>query len=114
MPYVLTVNSQITCAHNASIQLSSSAKLTVAGAKVLLLPEVVGAAIPACPNPNSSSSKQCTLVASAGGAAAKLTVAGQPVLNDTFVGTSDGAPPAPPAAPPLLLLSPNQTKLSAV
>ena len=111
MPYVLTESSQITCPHNAPVSVSSSAKLSVAGAKVLLLSGVSGADIEGCLNPNNSSSKQCTVVTSADGAAAKLTVAGQPVVNDTFAGTSDGTPPNPPA---LLLLSPGQTKLSAV
>ena len=115
MPFVLTVNSQITCAHNAPVQLSSSAKLSVAGAKVLLLADVVGASIPTCPNPtDNKGDKTCTVVATAGGVAAKLTVGGKPVVNDTFAGTSDGATPPAPVPMPLTLVSPGQTKLSAV
>jgi hypothetical protein len=116
MTYVLTVNSNITCAHNASVQLQSSTKLTVAGANVLLLSDIVGASITACPTPNDTSKglKQCLKVASASGIAAKLTVGGQHVVNDTFAGTSDGTSPPAPAPLPLTLVSVGHTKLSAV
>jgi hypothetical protein len=115
MPFVLTVNSQIRCAHNAPVQLSSTAKLTVGGAKALLQSEVVGASIPTCPNPtDNKGDKKCTMVATAGGTAAKLTVGGQAVLNDTFAGTSDGATPPAPVPMPLTLVTVGHTKLSAV
>ena len=80
------------------------------GARVLVLPLVVGAQIVGCTNPDSSSSKKCLKVAAATGTATKLTVAGQPVVNGTFAGTSDGAP----TPMPLTLASAAQTKLSAV
>lgn len=108
MPFVLTVNSQITCGHNAPVTLTSSAKLTVAGARALLLSNITGATIATCPN-QSSNTKKCTFVATATGTAAKLTVAGQPVVNDTLTGTTDGTP----APVNLKLLNPGQTKLSS-
>ena len=115
MAYVLTVGSQITCAHSASVALTSSAKLSVAEAGVLLPPEVVGAGIVLCPNPTDNKGDiQCTKVTSAAGTAAKLTVNGTPVLNDTFTGTSDGATPPAPVPMPLTLVTPGHTKLSAV
>ena len=76
MPLVLTIGSQITCTHQAPVSLSSDAKLSVMGARVLVLPVVVGAQIVGCTNPDSSSSKKCLMVAAASGTATKLTVAG--------------------------------------
>jgi hypothetical protein len=110
MPLVLTTSSQITCAHQAPVSLSSAAKLSVSGARVLVLTDVVGAQVVGCTNPDSSSSKKCLTVAAASGTALKLTVDGQPVVNDTLAGTSDGAP----APMPLSLTSAAQTKLTAV
>jgi hypothetical protein len=114
MPLVLTISSQIACAHQAPVSLSSDAKLLVMGARVLVLPEVVGAQIVGCTNPDSSSSKKCLTVATASGTATKLTVAGQLVVNDTFAGTSDGTTSGAPVPLPLTLVNAGQTKLSAV
>lgn len=114
MSFILTVGSQISCAHQAPVSLSSDAKLTVRGARVLVPTDVVGSSITACTNPDSSSSKKCTLVTAAGGTATKLTVSGRLVLNESFGGSSDGVTSGTPPPLPLTLVSPGQTKLTAV
>jgi hypothetical protein len=114
MSVVLTLNSQIACPHAGTVSVSSSEKLTVAGAKVLVLSGVMGASVAGCSNPtDSNGNKTCMTVTQASGTATKLTSGGSAVVIDSFAGNTDGTPPAPPG-PALSLVSAGQSKLTSV
>jgi hypothetical protein len=117
MPNVLTTNSTVVCGHPAGgggvVQVQSQAKLTVAGASVLV-PDGIGAksmstlcGIPLPPAAN----KKCTKVISvSAGSATKLTVGGAPVVLQTLGGSTDGTLDG--VTPQLLLAAvANQEKL---
>jgi hypothetical protein len=95
----LTTASSVTCSHGGVVATSSDAKLTVGAAKdpVLLPAGVAGKSFKPespCPGPNTTTSKQCTNVASVtGGTSSKLRVGGEPVLLASLAGTTDGLPP---------------------
>ncbi|AIE86497.1 hypothetical protein [Fimbriimonas ginsengisoli] len=114
MPYVLTVNSTVQCAHGAKIALTSDAKLSVGGAKVLLLAGIQGATVNGCTNPTdpNTSSLTCATVATATGTATKLTVGGKPVVLDSLSGTTNGTPP--PSGASISVADVGHQKLKAV
>jgi hypothetical protein len=101
--------------HGGTVGVSSTAKLAVNGAPVLLAASVAGKTVAGCPvtdDPNTST-KHCTSVASVlSGPATRLTVGGKPVVLDTLTGTTDGTPPPTGAA--LGPASANQAKLQAI
>jgi hypothetical protein len=114
MALVLTVSSQVVCPHTGTVSTSSSEKLTVSGAKVLVLSGVQGASVSNCTNPtDSNGNKTCLTVTQASGTASKLTSGGNAVVIDSLSGNTDGAPPPPPG-PALSVASPGQNKLTAV
>jgi hypothetical protein len=118
MAFALTTASTISCPHAGSVTPTSPAKLSVGGNQVLLTNQVSSWSILLCSVPTNPAStpptKQCLKVVSeTGGDATKLTVGGVAVLLDSAVAQSDGAPPAPPAGPPVAVTA-GQSKLQAV
>lgn len=114
MAYVLTVSSTVKCAHGGSVGLSSGAKLSVGGKKVVLADDVPGTSISACPTPDDTNapSTKCRTVAAASGASTKLKVGGKPVALDSLSGTTDGTPPATGAS--ISVADAGHAKLKAV
>jgi hypothetical protein len=114
MAYVLTVSSTVKCAHGGSVSLSSSAKLSVGGKKVVLMSGVQGAPISGCPTPDDTNtpSTKCRTVVTANGTSTKLKVGGQPVVLDSLSGTTDGTPP--PTGASFSVSDAGHTKLKAV
>ncbi len=96
MPGVLTLNSSVTCGHSGTVQTTSSTKLTVDGAKVLLLSGISGKGINGCLTVNSVDGNTIkddpcgSVVAAIPGESSKLTAGGTPVAVDTLSGTTDG------------------------
>lgn len=86
MGYVLTEGSTITCAKKGSVVVTATGKLKVEGNTVLVVNGIDKMAIKDC----GASSKPCTSVSSATGAATKLKVGGEGAALDTLVGTTDG------------------------
>ena len=114
MPLVLTEASTVQCAHAGSVQLSSSAKLSVGGDKVLLMDGVQGASVSGCPTPDDTNapSTKCRTVATASGTATKLKVGGKPVVLESLSGTTDGTPP--PTGATISVVNAGHSKLKAV
>ena len=114
MPGVLTAGSSVKCLHQGTVQLSAGQqKLKVAGNAVLVMGDLMGKSISACPVPTAGPppTKPCTTTtAMLAGTAAKLKVDGKPVLLETANGTTDGLAPAPGT---WSVQSAAQTKLTA-
>ncbi len=115
MAKVLTTASSVTCAHGGTVGTSSTAKLAVNGAPVLLAASVAGKTVAGCTvtdDPNTAT-KHCTAVAGIlSGPATRLTVGGKPVVLETLTGSTDGTPPPTGAA--LGPATASQTKLQAI
>ena len=78
MPNVLTIDSVVTCPHQASVATSGTPKLMVSGNAALLADGIQGHGIATCPISDSSSTTKCrTVLGVTGGLAAKLTVGGK-------------------------------------
>ncbi|NLP64959.1 hypothetical protein [Paraburkholderia sacchari] len=118
MSGVLTTASNVTCGHAGNVSTSSSTKLQVNGAAVLLQSGIAGQSIAGCSTPPASdasgpTAKPCTTVASVtGGPAGKLQADSQPVMLDTLAGTTDGMV-AKTTPQQLLAGIAGQTKLTA-
>ena len=117
MASVLTVMSTVSCPHSGKVTtpITSQARLSVGGKAVLPanvpLTPITGCTVTTSPQ---ASTAQCLAVALVTtGAATKLTVNKTPVLLDTLVGTTTGAPPPPPAGPAVSATA-GQTRLTAV
>ncbi len=95
MAKVLTTASTVVCGHGGTATVSSSAKLTVQGQKVLLAdgPPSWTIAVGCSQTNTNNSEKPCTKIASVtAGKSSKLTVGGVKVLLDSLGGVTDGAP----------------------
>lgn len=98
MAGVLTENSKVICGHNGSVSTSGSAKLVVAGGKVLQKSGVQGksvsaacSTVPASDNSGETARKCTSVSAVSSGEATKLFVEGKPALLDsTLAGTTNG------------------------
>ncbi|HEX3931756.1 MAG TPA: hypothetical protein VHW64_13705 [Nocardioides sp.] len=119
MASVVTMNGSLTCGHpalapppaNGSAILTSTAKLTVNQAAVLVYGDVATYSWKPCAFQVSGATKSCTKAAPiAQGTAAKLTVGQQPVLLDNLQAGTDNPPP-PPA--PSVTVQAGQGRLSA-
>jgi hypothetical protein len=115
MAGVLTTSSEVLCdtaapkLHGGKVQLSSGAKLKVAGAPVVTKAGVgPSLAQPCSTAPPPTGNKPCTTATVASGEATKLKAGGSPVMLDTIAGSTDGVPPGK------LPGKANQTKLKAV
>jgi hypothetical protein len=95
MPMVITSGSVLKCVHQGTVQpVPSQSKLTVDGNPVLVMGDVMGVPIAACPVTPAPGVKPCTTAVSMiAGAATKLKVAGKPVLLETANGLTDSVPP---------------------
>jgi hypothetical protein len=110
MPSVLTIDSVVTCPHQASVATSGTPRLIVSGNAALLADGIQGHGIATCPITDSSSTTKCRLVASVtGGLATKLAVGGAPVVLETILATTDGVSPAGN----VVVAQANQTRLTA-
>jgi len=113
MPRVLTTASEVLCGkltasnHGGVVATTSSAKLKVNGAAVLLKTGI-GPSVSDCTTPSTSSSKPCASATITSGEASKLTAGGSPVMLAALKGTADGVPPG------AVLASAKQNKLTAV
>jgi hypothetical protein len=92
MPFALTENSSVVCAHQGTVGLSASqSKLKVSGAKVLVDGDLKSAPVNGCTTVPDTNTKTCLTIASVvAGVASKLTVQGKGVLLETIQGQTDG------------------------
>jgi hypothetical protein len=96
MPFVVTTNARIVCAHGGQVTLMPrQTTVTIQGAPVLRETDIMGAPIVGCAQPPTVSSKPCTTVVSVlpGGSAPTVSAGGMPVHLDTLSGMTDGVPP---------------------
>jgi hypothetical protein len=97
MGNVVTKSTAITCAHQGTMTLKSTDKLTIQSVPALLA-ESDGTSL-TCPNKDSAT--MCKQVISVTGASKKLTVGGRPLLITPVVITTNGTPSAlAPTSPP--------------
>jgi hypothetical protein len=96
---VLTTQSDVRCgpaagnSHGGVVATTSSAKLTVNGAPVLL-EAGIRQSVSNCKTLSSSTSKPCSAVTTiTTGRATKLTAGGSPVMLESVSGQTDGIPP---------------------
>ncbi|MET8040935.1 hypothetical protein ABZU25_08720 [Micromonospora sp. NPDC005215] len=107
MAFVLTTSSDVHCPNQGKVSPAGQSKLTVSHIPVTRLDGISGKSVTGCTITTSNSTKQCGTVASATGAASKLTVGGAGVALDSLSGATDGSSPG-------LAASAGQTKLKAV
>jgi hypothetical protein len=112
MAHVMTTNGSTGCPHGGAAQLSSTAKLKVNGAPVLLAGDVTTkwSIAPGCSQTDTSKSMVvcAKFVSMSKGKSTKLKVGGQAVVLDSFAGNTNGNPDR--ATKPARA---GQTKLSA-
>ena len=96
MAHVMTTNGSTGCAHGGTAQLSSSAKLKVNGAPVLLAGDVTTkwSIAPGCSQTDTSKSMVvcAKFMSMSKGQSTRLRVGGQAVVLDTFAGSTNGNP----------------------
>jgi hypothetical protein len=111
MPFVVTTNARIVCAHGGQVTLMPrQTTVTIQGAPVLRETDIMGAPIVGCAQPPTVSSKPCTTVVSVlpGGSAPTVSAGGMPVHLDTLSGITDGVPPGT-----VMVVSAGQTSVQA-
>ncbi|WP_157537785.1 hypothetical protein [Kitasatospora azatica] len=118
MPHVLTVRTTVTCGHTpGKVTTASSAKLTVSGVPVLLPSSIGDMPVTGCPLlPPPQGTVACKAVVQVQqGAAAKLSVGGEPVVLDTLSGSTNGSIPTdvPPTPQTHLAAPTGEPKLQA-
>ncbi len=97
MGFVLTSEAVIMCAHGGKVQPSpQQEKVTIQGAPVLCLGDLLAAPIVGCPVVVSPTTKPCTTVAAPlpGSVSTSMFIDGKPVHVDGFTGATDGLPSA--------------------
>ncbi|MFD6563902.1 hypothetical protein [Micromonospora profundi] len=107
MPFVLTTSSDVHCPNQGKVSPSGQGKVTVNRVPVVRLDGISGKSVSGCTITTSNSTKQCTTVTSASGAAGKLKVGNVGVALGTLSGATDGTSPG-------LSASAGQSKLKAV
>lgn len=98
MPPILTTQAVITCAHGGRVELiPRQFEVTIQGAPVLAVPDLLGAPILGCAQPPTPVTKPCTVVSSVlpGSWSERVTIGGRPAYMATLVGFTDGVPPSP-------------------
>lgn len=94
MPAVLTEASTVKCAHQGLVSVQASqSKVTVEGAAVLVVGDLMGKAISGCAtitNPATPALQCATVATEVPGMAARFTIGGVPVLLETVAGTTSG------------------------
>jgi hypothetical protein len=118
MPFVLTENSTLTCAHKGTVQLvATQSKLTVKGSKVLIDGDLTSAMISGCatvPDPNTSTVQCLSITSAEGGVAGKLKVNGKGVLLEEVRGKTSGTVGGPTNFGTWSVQTAGETKLKAV
>jgi hypothetical protein len=98
VPLILTAQARVMCAHGGQVMLiPRQGVVTIRGAPVMCVPDVIGAPIVGCAQPPTPTTKPCTTVVSAlpGSWSLTVLVGGKPVYLQTLTGMTDGVPPAP-------------------
>jgi len=96
MGFVLTSEAVIMCALGGKVQpIPHQEKVTIQGAPVLCLGDLVEAPIIGCPVVVSPGTKPCTTVAAPlpGSVSTSMFIDGKPVHVDGFTAATDGGPP---------------------
>ncbi|MET8280042.1 hypothetical protein [Micromonospora sp. NPDC005174] len=106
MAFVLTTSSDVHCPNQGKVSPTGQGKLTVDHTPVVRLDGISGRSVAGCTITTSNSTKQCSTVTTATGAASKLTVGGAGVALDSLSGATDGSSPG-------LAASAGQSKLKA-
>jgi hypothetical protein len=86
------------CAHGGKVMLiPRQGTVTISGAPVMCVPDLMGAPIVGCAQPPTPATKPCTAVVSTfpGSWSLKVLVGGKPVYLQTLTGMTDGVPPSP-------------------
>ena len=112
MPPILTSQAVIMCAHGGQVRpIPGQMQVTIQGAPVLCVPDLLGAPIAGCAVPPTPATKPCTLVAATfpGSWSLKVSVAGRPAYLATLAGLTDGVPPSP-----LVVVFPGQVLIQAL
>ena len=121
MPFVVSMVDKVVCGHGGTVTPSSTAKLSVAGAKVCTRTSVETKPVSGCATPviaatpTTPPSVPCVTCTKLGPGveATKLKVAGVPVLFHPLSGQTDGTVSG--TTPQLLLKStPGQAKLTSI
>ncbi|MGW5582058.1 hypothetical protein [Micromonospora chokoriensis] len=107
MAFVLTTSSDVHCPSQGKVSPTGQGKLTVDHKPVVRLDGINGKSVAGCTITTSNSTKQCSTVTSASGAAGKLTVGTVAVALDSLSGATDGSTSG-------LAATAGQTKLKAV
>ncbi|MGV9213642.1 hypothetical protein ACTFTM_17450 [Micromonospora sp. RB23] len=106
MAFVLTTSSDVHCPNQGKVSPTGQGKLTVDHKPVVRLDGINGRSVAGCTITTSNSTKQCSTVTSATGAAGKLRVGSVAVALDSLSGATDGSSPG-------LAASAGQSKLKA-
>ncbi|HLL92922.1 MAG TPA: hypothetical protein VK252_08290 [Solirubrobacteraceae bacterium] len=96
MGFVLTSEAVIMCDHGGKVQpIPHQETVTIQGAPVLCLGDLVGAPVIGCPLA-SPTTKPCTTVLAPlpGSVSTSMFIQGMPVHVDSFTAATDGVPPA--------------------
>lgn len=107
MPFVLTEASDVHCPNEGKVSPTGQGKLTVESVAVVLLGGIRGKSVDGCTIATSNTTKQCSKVTDASGAAGKLTIDTVPVALNSLRGATDGSTPG-------LAAIAKQSKLKAV
>jgi hypothetical protein len=86
------------CAHGGKVMLiPRQGTVTIRGAPVMCVPDLMGAPIVGCAQPPTPATKPCTTVVSTlpGSWSLNVLVGGKPVYLQTLTGMTDGVPPSP-------------------
>lgn len=98
MTLILTSQAKVMCSHGGTVTLiPRQGTVTIRGAPVMCVPDVVGAPIVGCTQPPTPTTKPCTTVVSIlpGSWSLKVLVGGKPAYVATLTGMTDGVPPSP-------------------
>ncbi|MFI7608161.1 hypothetical protein ACIBTV_23865 [Micromonospora sp. NPDC049366] len=90
MGFVLATSSSVRCPSQGAVSPAGQSKLRVANRPVARPDGITGRPVSGCTVATSNSTKQCTSVVSASGAAGKLKVGNVGVALDTLSGGTDG------------------------
>jgi uncharacterized Zn-binding protein involved in type VI secretion len=97
MGFVLTLDAVIMCDHGGKVQpIPHQETVTIQGAPVLCLGDLLEAPIVGCPVVVSPTTKPCTTVAAPlpGSVSTSMFIQGMPVHVDSFTAATDSLPPA--------------------
>ena len=98
MTFILTAQAQLMCGHGGQVMLiPRQGVVTIRGAPVMCVPDLIGAPIVGCAQPPTPATKPCTTVVSTlpGSWSLKVLVGGRPAYVATATGLTDGVPPSP-------------------